>query len=96
VPVRLQLNEHIEEAGAIVFRHACRLGFEGIVSKRLGSPYISGRSRTWLKFKNPVGASGEARGGRRLGEGKAAVTCSQRIPNGWITVACPLCMQLKT
>jgi ATP-dependent DNA ligase len=25
--------------------HACKLGFEGIVSKRLGSPYVSGRSR---------------------------------------------------
>jgi len=52
--VGLQLNEHIEEAGDVVFRHACKLGFEGIVSKRLGSPYISGRSRTWLKFKNPT------------------------------------------
>ena len=26
---------------------------EGIVSKRLGSPYRSGRSKDWLKFKNP-------------------------------------------
>jgi bifunctional non-homologous end joining protein LigD len=34
----LQLNEHIVESGDIVFRHACKLGFEGIVSKRLGSP----------------------------------------------------------
>jgi ATP-dependent DNA ligase len=50
----LQLNEHIEERGDIVFRHACKLGFEGIVSKRLGSPYVSGRSRHWLKFKNPA------------------------------------------
>jgi bifunctional non-homologous end joining protein LigD len=50
----LQLNEHIEEAGDIVFRHACKLGFEGIVSKRLGSPYVSGRSHAWLKFKNPA------------------------------------------
>ena len=31
------LNEHYEEDGAIVFREACRLGCEGIVSKRLGS-----------------------------------------------------------
>jgi bifunctional non-homologous end joining protein LigD len=31
----------------------CKLGFEGIVSKRLGSPYRSGRSKDWLKFKNP-------------------------------------------
>jgi bifunctional non-homologous end joining protein LigD len=29
----LQLNEHIVESGDIVFRHACKLGFEGIVSK---------------------------------------------------------------
>jgi len=28
--------------------------FEGIVSKRLGSPYVSGRSRNWLKFENPA------------------------------------------
>ena len=53
--VRLQLSEHIEEPGDIVFRHACKLGFEGLVSKRLGSPYITGRSRYWLKFKNPAG-----------------------------------------
>jgi ATP-dependent DNA ligase len=30
------------------------LGFEGIVSKRLGSPYVSGRSRHWIKSKNPA------------------------------------------
>jgi hypothetical protein len=52
--MNLQLNEHIEEPGEIVFRHAGKLGFEGIVSKRLGSPYISGRSCDWLKFKNPA------------------------------------------
>jgi ATP-dependent DNA ligase len=36
-----------------VFRHACKMGLEGIVSKRLGSVYLSGRSPDWLKFKNP-------------------------------------------
>jgi bifunctional non-homologous end joining protein LigD len=50
----LQLNEHIVEQGNIVFRHACKLGFEGIVSKRLGSPCVSGRSRHWVKSKNPA------------------------------------------
>ena len=29
------------------------MGLEGIVSKRLGSRYSSGRCRDWLKFKNP-------------------------------------------
>ena len=39
--------------GAIVFREACKLACEGIVSKRLGSLYRSGRSPHWLKVKNP-------------------------------------------
>jgi bifunctional non-homologous end joining protein LigD len=48
-------NEHIEGYGPpSVFRHACQLGLEGIVSKLLGSRYTSGRSRDWLKFKNPA------------------------------------------
>jgi bifunctional non-homologous end joining protein LigD len=47
------LNEHFTEDGAIVYREACKLGCEGIVSKRLGSPYRSGRSAHWVKVKNP-------------------------------------------
>jgi bifunctional non-homologous end joining protein LigD len=39
--------------GHIVFRHACKMRLEGIVSKRLGSRYVSGLSQDWLKFKNP-------------------------------------------
>jgi hypothetical protein len=39
--------------GEIVFREACRLGCEGIVSKRLGSPYRSGRVAHRVKVKNP-------------------------------------------
>ena len=48
----VRLNEHMEQ-GAVVFLHACKMGLEGIVSKRLGSRYRSGRSLDWLKFKNP-------------------------------------------
>ena len=52
----LRLNEHLEHPeGVVVFQHACTLGCEGIVSKRLGSSYRSGRSPDWLKFKNPAG-----------------------------------------
>jgi len=39
------VNEHFVGDGAIVYAHACKLGCEGIVSKRLGSRYESGRSR---------------------------------------------------
>jgi ATP-dependent DNA ligase len=50
----IQLNEHMaHDDGALVFEQACRLGFEGIVSKRKGSPYRSGRTADWLKVKNP-------------------------------------------
>ena len=49
----MRFNEHIEGDGPTVFAHACKMGLEGIVSKRLGSPYRSGRSKDWLKFKNP-------------------------------------------
>jgi ATP-dependent DNA ligase len=56
----LLINEWIEgdEAdGATVFLHACSLGLEGIVSKRKGSRYNSGRSPYWLKLKNPDSAA---------------------------------------
>ena len=49
----LKLSEHLIGPGDVVFQHACKLGCEGIVSKRLGSRYRSGRSPDWVKFKNP-------------------------------------------
>jgi hypothetical protein len=49
----VQLNEHLEAEGPTVFEHACRMGLEGIVSKRKGSMYSSGRSPHWVKAKNP-------------------------------------------
>jgi len=52
--VNLVFNECFEEDGAIVYREACKLGCEGIVSKRLGSSYRSGRSPHWIKVKNPA------------------------------------------
>jgi bifunctional non-homologous end joining protein LigD len=47
-------NRHFDVAGSIVFHHACKLGCEGIVSKRLGSKYCAGRSADWIKVKNPA------------------------------------------
>ena len=46
-------SEALAGEGAIVFVKACELGLEGIVSKRAGSFYKSGRSRNWLKTINP-------------------------------------------
>ena len=53
----IRLNEHIEADGPTVFAHACKMGLEGIVSKRKDSSYRSGRSRDWLKSKNPASAA---------------------------------------
>ena len=36
-----------------MFEAVCRVGLEGMVSKRLNSPYHSGRSKSWIKVKNP-------------------------------------------
>jgi hypothetical protein len=47
------LSDHTDDDGALLFVHACRMGLEGIVSKRLSASYRSGRSRDWLKVKNP-------------------------------------------
>jgi hypothetical protein len=44
---------------------ACKLGLEGIVSKLKDSPYRPGRSRNWVKKKNPAW---------RLGQGTLAMT----------------------
>jgi bifunctional non-homologous end joining protein LigD len=50
----IRWNEHIEGDGPTVFAHACKLGLEGLVSKRKDSAYRSGRSPDWLKMKNPA------------------------------------------
>jgi ATP-dependent DNA ligase len=37
-----------------VFDYVCRMGLEGIVSKRVDAPYRSGPSKAWVKVKNPA------------------------------------------
>jgi bifunctional non-homologous end joining protein LigD len=49
----LQYIEHTEGDGAKIFKAVCKLGLEGIVSKRLTSVYKSGPSKSWIKIKNP-------------------------------------------
>ena len=47
----IRYGQHIETEGAPIFKEACRLGAEGIVSKRSDSTYTSGRSKSWIKIK---------------------------------------------
>jgi len=47
----VRFSESFEEDGAVILKHACRLGLEGVVSKRRDAPYSSGRGKTWIKAK---------------------------------------------
>jgi bifunctional non-homologous end joining protein LigD len=48
---RLRYSDHVQGGGPRFFAHACKLGVEGMVSKRADAAYSSGRSRAWLKVK---------------------------------------------
>jgi bifunctional non-homologous end joining protein LigD len=51
----LRFSEHLSsKQGEAMFRHACAMGLEGIVSKKLTSRYKSGACKSWLKVKNPA------------------------------------------
>jgi ATP-dependent DNA ligase len=52
-PDGIRFSEHLEGEGEQMFERACKLGLEGIVCKRRDSAYRSGRSKAWLKIKNP-------------------------------------------
>lgn len=47
----MRYSEHFIEPGQTMLRHACRMGLEGVVSKRADAPYRSGRGRDWVKSK---------------------------------------------
>jgi bifunctional non-homologous end joining protein LigD len=47
----LRFSEHFEEPGSVVLDHSCRMGLEGVISKRAGAPYRSGRGQDWIKSK---------------------------------------------
>jgi bifunctional non-homologous end joining protein LigD len=50
----IRFVEHLTDDGPTVFDHVCRMGPEGIVSKRTDAPYRSGPSKVWIKSKNPA------------------------------------------
>jgi hypothetical protein len=76
----LRWNEHIEGDGGTIFSHACKLGLEGIVSKRKGSLYRSGRSPGLAQDEEPGCAGSEARGRRGLGPGTRALIVPPPFP----------------
>jgi bifunctional non-homologous end joining protein LigD len=70
----VRLSEHVQGNGADMLAKACKLGLEGIVSKRADAPYTTGRDKNWLKAKCQqrqefivLGYSNSKSGGRALG-----------------------------
>lgn len=47
----LRFSDHFSEPGKVILQHVCRMGLEGVVSKRADAPYRSGRGLTWIKSK---------------------------------------------
>jgi bifunctional non-homologous end joining protein LigD len=52
-PEWIVYSEHQDGDGEALYRAACKAGLERIVAKRKGSRYASGRSKAWVKVKNP-------------------------------------------
>ena len=47
----VRYSEHFAQSGEIMLAHACRMGLEGVISKRIDAVYHSGRTRGWIKSK---------------------------------------------
>jgi bifunctional non-homologous end joining protein LigD len=93
----IRYAQHFEGSGGDIRREACRLGLEGIVSKRIDRPYRAGRNTTWVKakcvlrqelvvggFTDPEGAARDAIGALLVGypEG-GALRFAGKVGTGW-------------
>ena len=47
----IELVAHREGSGEAYLEEACEKGWEGLIAKRATAPYVTGRSKEWLKFK---------------------------------------------
>jgi bifunctional non-homologous end joining protein LigD len=67
---RIRYSDHVTGHGGVFLERACGYHVEGVISKSLGSPYVSGRTRSWLKSRCyqrqefVIGGYTEGRGGR--------------------------------
>src|SRR5690349_15833159 len=50
-PAKLKESTHVLGSGKAFFAQGCKMGLEGVVSKRADAPYRSGRGRDWVKVK---------------------------------------------
>ena len=94
----IRFSEHLETDGPTMLEHSCRLGLEGIISKRKDSPYRSGRGEAWLKSKCresqelvilgyvPSTAASKSVGSLALGYNESGkIQYAGRVGTGWST-----------
>lgn len=87
----LRLSEHLEGEAHEVLDKACKLGLEGLIGKLADSPYVSGRTKAWIKLKcrqrqDFVIAGYTAPGGSRTGFG-ALLLGVHDVPGGRLKYA---------
>jgi len=87
----VRLSEHLEGEAHELLDKACRLGLEGLIGKLADSPYVSGRTKTWIKLKcrqrqDFVIAGYTAPGGSRTGFG-ALLLGVHDVPGGALKYA---------
>jgi hypothetical protein len=80
--IGIHFVDHLDGDGAQAFAQACRMGLEGIVSKDRTRSYRSGRSKTWLKIKNP-----QAPGVTRFEDRDAPAAAAEGVGAPWRTIA---------
>jgi bifunctional non-homologous end joining protein LigD len=88
VEAGILLNEHVAEDGPTVFEHACRLGAEGIVSKRVDGTYRSGPCAVWIKVRNPAIVAVQRERSERCDDQGRALSHHGRRPKGTHRVMC--------
>jgi len=92
----IRFSEHLDVDGPTMLEHSCRLGLEGIISKRVDLPYRSGRGDHWLKSKCverqefvilgyiPSTVSSRSVGSLALGyHDKGSLVYAGRVGTGW-------------
>jgi bifunctional non-homologous end joining protein LigD len=50
-PAALRYSDHLRGDGPRFLSECCRMGLEGVVSKRVDRPYVGGRTTSWIKTK---------------------------------------------
>ena len=73
----LQYSDHQVGRGPTFYAEACKLGLEGIVSKRPDAPYVAGNRGLWVKTKCPRGIRG-----RRMDRSRGGAPVSGGTPPG--------------